>query len=438
MRKSGWFLAVFCIAVTVAAFAQGDRDKNSGGENQKTVTVMFQGGEPEQAAVMASFTRFEAATGIKVVPLYTPHNAYNEKLSGYINSGNMPDIFQIDGPYLANYVWSGQVEPIQTYLSPEVVADMTASNKAQCTYPIDGKLYAVSHQDSTVVLYANKKYLNKIKARIPKTVDDAWTAAEFDAILAALAALPEVKWPLDIMNAYGTRTEWGTYGFGPMFYSAGTGIIDSKTWKASGVLNSEKNIAFAKRLQAWSRNGWLVPKSAGDNQFFAPERMAALAWCGHWLWPAAREALGDDLVVLPLPNFGNGTKSPNASWVWTIASKAKNKGNAGKLLTFIMSDMEFFKDCEKMNVFPALNKFAAISTVYKEPDKMTIAMAQAAKTAVPRPMHPAYPTITKSFAEAFDDIVNGNADPAVALGKAALAIDQDIADNGGYPPFGKK
>ena len=42
------------------------------------------------------------------------------------------------------------------------------------------------------------------------------------------------------------------------------------------------------------------------------------------------------------------------------------------------------------------------------------------------------------FAEAFDDVVNGMVDPETALRKAARAIDLDIADNGGYPPFGKK
>jgi multiple sugar transport system substrate-binding protein len=427
MRSQRLAIAAVLVAASILAFGQA----------KGTVSVMFQGGQPEQEAVQASLKRFEASTGIKVVSLYTPHDAYNEKLSGYINSGDMPDIFQIDGPYLSNYVWSGNVAPIQQYLSPSVVSDMTASNKAQCTYPIDGKLYAVSHQDSTVVLYANKKYLAAIKARIPKGVNDAWSLSEFEDILAKLSKVPGVKWPLDIMNAYGMRSEWGTYGFGSMFYSAGTGLIDAKTWKAVGTLDSPANIAFAKKLQSWSGKGWFVPKSAGDNQFFAPEHSAAMAWCGHWLWPAASESLGKDLVVLPLPNFGNGTKSPNASWVWSIAAKAKNKENAGKLLNFIMTDMQFLKDCNAMNVFPALGKFVQIADVYKDPAGMAIAVDQAAKTAVPRPMHPAYPTITKSFAEAFDDIVNGKIDPARALKKAAADIDQDIADNGGYPPFGK-
>ena len=69
---------------------------------------------------------------------------------------------------------------------------MTPSNVAQCTYPIDNKLYAISYADSTVLLYCNKTYLDKVGARIPTSVEDAWTVDEFDDILTKLAALPEV------------------------------------------------------------------------------------------------------------------------------------------------------------------------------------------------------------------------------------------------------
>jgi multiple sugar transport system substrate-binding protein len=45
---------------------------------------------------------------------------------------------------------------------------------------------------------------------------------------------------------------------------------------------------------------------------------------------------------------------------------------------------------------------------------------------------PAYPVITKAFADAVANIVTG-ADVKAELDKAARAIDQDIMDNNGYP-----
>ena len=52
--------------------------------------------------------------------------------------------------------------------------------------------------------------------------------------------------------------------------------------------------------------------------------------------------------------------------------------------------------------------------------------------AEPRPITPAYPTITSAFAEAVVNIAAG-ADVKGELDKAVQKIDQDIKDNQGYP-----
>jgi multiple sugar transport system substrate-binding protein len=52
--------------------------------------------------------------------------------------------------------------------------------------------------------------------------------------------------------------------------------------------------------------------------------------------------------------------------------------------------------------------------------------------AVARPITPAYPVITNSFAEAVQNIVAG-ADVEEQLNEAVETIDQDIEDNQGYP-----
>jgi multiple sugar transport system substrate-binding protein len=65
---------------------------------------------------------------------------------------------------------------------------------------------------------------------------------------------------------------------------------------------------------------------------------------------------------------------------------------------------------------------------------MAVAFEQASKTAVARPPHPAYPAITSAFMQAVDKAFNGG-DVKQALSEAAQKIDEDIADNDGYPPF---
>ena len=431
MRKKLFLCVLMLSLVVTGVMAKGQEESTA----VNSVSIMFQGPDTEQAAIRDSARRFTEATGIEVELLFTPHDSYTEKLAGYISAKQLPDVIQLDAPNLANLVWSGYIEPVETHISSALIADMTESNKAQCTYPVDGKLYAISQIDSTVLIYANKTYLEKIGARIPKSVNDAWTIEEFDEILSKLAALPEVTWPLDIMKAYGTTGEWATYGFSPALQSAGGDLINRSAWKAEGTLNSQESIKAMTYFQEWSNKEWLVPMSAGDNQLYNDDRAAALAWCGHWLWAPASSAMGDDLIVLPLPDFGNGTVTPNGSWIWSITKTSKNKDTAGKLIEFMLKDESFLKDWAAIGAYPALKTFANLSPDYMDPAKMKIAFSQA-DYAVARPPHPSYPTITVAYAKAFDAILSG-ADVEKSLTEAAKTIDEDIEDNDGYPPFGK-
>ncbi len=398
------------------------------------ISFMFQGPDTEIAAWKSAAERFTKTTGIEVELRHTSHEVYNEKIAGYVAANDLPDVVQIDAPFLSNYAWNGYIVPVEEYIDQDVLADMTPSNIAQCTYPIDGKLYATSHIDSTVLLYGNRTYLEKIGARIPTSVEDAWTLEEFEGYLAKLAELPEVTYPLDIMRAYGVKTEWGTYAFYPAFLSAGGGLIDRKTWKSNGMLNSPESIRVAEAFQRWAQNGWIVPASAGDNLLFNEKREAALAWNGHWGFAPAFAAMGDELVAMPLPNFGNGTVTPNGTWILTI-SKHADKEAAGKFISFILKDEQFLKDSEAIAAYPALKSWISQYPLYAESGTMAVA-AEQSNVAVARPTHPAYPIITSAFMKAFDDILNG-ADVKSALDDAADIIDEDIEDNDGYPPFGE-
>lgn len=68
----------------------------------------------------------------------------------------------VDGPNLSAYVWGGHITCIEPYIDKAILDDMTASNVAQCSYPLDNKLYAIAPTDSTVCLICNKEYLEKV------------------------------------------------------------------------------------------------------------------------------------------------------------------------------------------------------------------------------------------------------------------------------------
>ncbi|ANK88672.1 MULTISPECIES: ABC transporter substrate-binding protein [unclassified Rhizobium] len=400
------------------------------------IQVMHQGDPGFVAAYGKVAERFEAANpDVDVQFIYAPHDAYNEKFSAAVMAKQLPDVMELDAPFLANYVWSGYLQPIKPLIDKDLLDDMTESNIAQGTYPIDKDLYAIGLTDSSVVLYGNKKYLEAIGARIPKSVDDAWTREEFESYLEKLSKLDGVKWPIDTFRGYGIKTEWITYAYGPILQSAGCDLIDRKAWKSEGTLDSDACVDALAMMQKWVKNGWVVPQSAGTNQFFAEGNPAALALGGHWVYAEAAATMKDNIVVLPLPKFGAKGASPNGTWIWAITKTSKHPDIAAKFISFLLKDKEYRAYVASQSGYPGLKSFAAESPLYANGGPMAIAFEQASKTAVARPPHPAYPTITSAFMQAIDEAFNGG-DPKEALTTAAKKIDQDIEDNDGYPPFG--
>src|SRR5262245_29386318 len=73
-----------------------------------SLKLMFQGDPYEIDAISDAAKRFEAANpGTTVELIHTPHDSYNEKIGAAVSAKQLPDILELDAPFLSNYVWSG-------------------------------------------------------------------------------------------------------------------------------------------------------------------------------------------------------------------------------------------------------------------------------------------------------------------------------------------
>lgn len=376
--------------------------------------------------------KFEAS-GVTLEVLPVPN--YNDALQAASISGGLPDVILLDGPNMAAAAWAGTIQPIGGLIDPALLENMMAGVLAQGTYGPTGEVYFVSPYDSTVLLWGNRKLLEAAGVRIPTSVADAWTREELRDAIEKLAAVEGVKWPLDMKLNYGAG-EWMTYGFAPFVQSNGGDLIDRTTWIAEGTLNSQGNIEVLTELQDWYRNGWIVPASAGDNQFYG-EKTAALSWVGTWMWPPHSEGLGEDVVMIPAPKFGPaGVKTPNGGWGWAVPTTTTNLEGAKLFLDFVMSDQQVALFADIVGVPPARSSAVPLSEKFSKPGPQDLFAEQANCCAVVRPVHPAYPAITLNWARAMQNILSdGLADVKSELDAAARLIDQDISDNQGYPPF---
>lgn len=407
-----------------------DSDATANEDSVVTVTMWWHTGQDaELAATNAAVETFNAThPNVQIVKTDIPGGEYTTQVNAAALAGDLPCVLDFDGPFVYNFVWSDYLIPLDRYVSDELRADFLPSIIDQGTY--EGHLYSLGQFDSGLGLYANRSYLEAVGARIP-TFEEPWTLDEFEATLAALAELPEVEFPLDMKINYG-QGEWYTYGFSPILQSFGGDLIDRSDYqKASGVLDGPEAVRAMTTFQSWFENGWVDPVPSGDDSFYGT-KTSAISYVGHWMWVPHSEGLGDDLLVLPMPNLGGQIVTGMGSWNYGITSTCQNPDAAWQVLEYLVSTEEVLNMADGAGAVPS--RFSALedSELYGPGGPLEILARQLEEgRAVPRPAFAGYATLTAEFAQAVANVIAG-ADVQTELTRAAKAIDQDIADNDGY------
>jgi len=298
--------------------------------------VWFHSGQPgERQTIRRQVEHFnESQENIRVNLTLIPERSYNTQVQAAALAGDLPDLLEFDGPFVYNYVWQGHLVPLEGLISAETRSDLLPSIIDQGTF--GGRLYSVGTFDSGLGLYARRSRLASAGIRIPRSPDEAWSADEFDQALANLAASDEDKAVLDLKLNY--PGEWLTYAFSPLVQSAGGDLIDRRTYRsARQVLDGPTAQAAMARVQGWIRGGYVDPNL--DDAAFTEGRVA-LAWGGHWNYTGYARAFGDDLVLMPLPDFGQGTRTGQGSWSWGITTNSGHAQAAGEFLAFLLRPQE--------------------------------------------------------------------------------------------------
>ncbi len=420
-------IAGACGGGELEAAAECDGEISSG----STVTVwMHEGSEyTEMSAVLEGFNASQSDITVEVVSI--PEGGYTDSLKAAAAANDLPDVIEFDGPVLYNFAWAGSVLSMEGCISDEVRDNMLPSLIAQGTYA--GDLWGIGTFDSGLGLWAWGSALAEVGARIPTGAEDAWTAAEFETILRDLQGAG-YEHPLDIKPWYGSQGEWFGYGFEPILWSGGAALIDRDNYdKADGVLNSDEAVAAMTTFQNWVNGGLIDMQAADDSNFL--EKRSPISWVGHWMFGAYSEAAGDDLVLLPLPDFGEGTRTGMGSWGWAIANGVQDADAAMAVIEYMVSDDAVLAVTGANGAVPGTKTAIAKSPNHAPGGPLELYVEQlngAPDIAMPRALTPAYPTLTATFSSLLDDIMNGK-DVKTALDEAVAIIDADIEANEGYP-----
>ena len=444
--RSGFrVLALACsLALVAGACGGSDDDSASGGDvcdGEVTVDTIeawaHEGGEADAyAEAVDDFNATVGADmGLTVNLTLIPEGQYTDQVNAAAAAGNLPALLDFDGPNLANLAWSGNLVSLEDCIPDDVRSNLLPSIVEGGTY--NGDLYSVGSFDSGLGLWAYRSALESVGARIPTGAGDAWSTEELEQILRDLQDAG-FEHPLDIKIHYGTQGEWMTYGFSPITQSAGSDLVDRDTLKAEGVINSPEVVDALTVFQTWANDGLIDTGAVDDSNFLSGE--SPLSWVGHWMYNTYADEVGDDLILLPLPDFGNGTRTGMGSWAWAITSAGADvdADAAWAFINFAIGDESVLKITEANGAVPGTQSALAQAPNFAEGGPLELFVEQlegAPDIAVPRSITPGYPTVTSEFWTAMDKILLGE-DVQASLDSAAAAIDSDVDDNEGYPAPG--
>ncbi|NCD18905.1 MAG: extracellular solute-binding protein [Actinobacteria bacterium] len=401
----------------------GDGGGTAAGTTQVTLWTHSAGNPAELEVYNQIMADFNASQDdYEVVSESFPQGAYNDAIVAAAVSGDLPCLLDMDGPIVPNWAWAGYIQPLG--IDPAVTDELLPTAVGVW----EDEVYSAGYWDAALAIFARQSVLEANSIRIP-TVDEPWTQDEFDS---ALRTLQDAGYgtPLDIGAE--DSGEWWPYAYSPFLQSFGGDLIDRSTFlTAEGALNGPEAVAWGEWFQGLFADGLASNTGTIGNEEFNRDEVA-LSYTGVWNALDSIEAVGDDLLILPPPDLGQGPKIGGGSWQWGISSSCSGPAldGARAYLEFSFAPEYIAAFADKQIVIPATEAGTELSEYFGE-DGVLRPFTELTQFAVLRPETPAYAVISTTFGTAAMDIMNG-ADVQQILDQAVKDIDADIQNNDGY------
>jgi len=374
--------------------------------------------EEEGKTFQDQVAHFNAAQyEVRVNAVILPAKSYDVQVREAAGSGTLPDMLEFDGPFVYEFIDRGLLIPIDKLLTDESRMDLLPSVISQGMY--DGRIYAIGTSESALGIYARRSELLHAGVRIPVSPQDAWSPREFNEALERLARADADGAVLDLkLNRDG---RWLVDAVLPLIQSVGANLVDrDHQITIQGSLNSEEVVTALQLLQDWKRRGF-IEKDSDDDAFVSGR--VALSWGTGADYPRYAAAWGDDLVVLPIPNFGSGSRTTTTSWTWGISTHCKNVRGAITFLEYLLRPEEILAISRANGDVPARRAAIAKSNTYSDGGPLHILARQLINNSSPPLKTPRYGSLSDELQKALSRILAGD-DVKKTLDAAVAAIDR--------------
>ena len=282
-----------------------------GGYEGKEVKVWISSGA-EDDIYREMFDKIEGDLNITITDEYYSKDELDNKMQTSSIAGDMPDAVVADYLLIPKYYEAGLVANLDDYVTDELMDDYLPSVVSECTY--NDHIISVAQFDSGLAFWANKSMLENAGVRIPADYKDAWDKAEFEDALKKLKD-SGVEWPIYVRQNK-PSTEY--YTWMPFVASFGGDYMNRETGLCTGTLDGDNTIASFDFLAKLFTDGYADATCDYEDSFQKGEN--ALALYGHSKYQDYKAALGDDLILVPLPDMGHGVYTCSGSTVMIMTT----------------------------------------------------------------------------------------------------------------------
>jgi multiple sugar transport system substrate-binding protein len=351
----------------------------------------------------------------------------------FLDLDEQPCVIELWNPSINYHAWSGNLIPLDEYVSDELLDDFLPSAIAQGTY--DGHLYGLGAFEFVYsVIWGNRVYLEQASVRIPTGVDDAWTKDEFVDVLERLQAQDEVEYAIQFDTdpdnpwRYGCTFTSIALSFGVEL--PGPGHCQS----VEGTLNGPEAVEAMTFVQDLFKQGYARTQTSTSDHDPWTESVA-LWWTADRQWMQRRAYLGDKLALIPPPTFGERAATVSSAQLWAISSTCPNPDAAWEFIEFLISPEEILRMSDGNLQMPVRKSTLARSELYGEgrPLHLFVQLFERG-VAVPWPATPLSADVNDCFGSAARRIVVEGADVQTELDVVAEEIDLLIVGNRCFRP----
>lgn len=276
------------------------------------------------AAFQEQVDRFNADSDMAEVEIltYAGAEAYETAITGQIAGNTAPDVILLDsGKKMQEYAAQGVIAPLDDYLG-DLESSFEPSLIEACK--VDGKLYGITKDYNTSVLFYQKDMLTDAGMEVPATMDAFVEAAKqlTSGEVVGFGCDPKLNYLYPYAAAMGAD-----------FVGADGSIDEAK-------LTSEEHKAMLQMFKDMFDNGYAtspyIANAGWDGELFGNQKVA-LMYAGSWVTGVIEDT--SKAGVAPLPK-ADASAAMLYTTGWCITEQCENKEAAAEFIRFLSSDEE--------------------------------------------------------------------------------------------------